>query len=261
MLRLPPRKPSPPVMAPQPVGDGVRPPPPPKLLAPPKTHLLPSKRNAIRYDWNEIFEEYLRSHQNKTPMSLKDIAIKYSIPYESVRNRSSIGKWPEKLKQRMQDYTDQVAQRMAAASNEVLDGLQKEFVGNELEIRTRHAQIARGMQAKATKRLISMPIEELTARDALAMLQLGITEERKAMGLPDVYVKGAEDMGSLHPEFKSVAAQMQDHKKIQGMGVALLKMMQQNAAMIVDAEEVEEAEQEALDTVGLSGEENGQEQG
>ena len=59
------------------------------------------------------------------------------------------------------------------------------MVETEIEIRQRQAQIARFLTDKALRRLINLPPEQLTKKEAIELVRLGLGEERKALGLPD----------------------------------------------------------------------------
>jgi len=184
-----------------------------------------------KINWWEVKEVWIQSHLQNAPMSLRDVAKKFKFEYNTIRNKSSAEKWKDELENRLREYEAIVTKKMHDRTNAVLDKLNEEFVGNELEIRQRHASVSRGIQAKAVKKLSSMPIEELSARDAIAMLKLGIDEERRALGLPDMFVKTDNDT-TISAEYKTLVAQIGDHNRIKSIGVQLLKFLKEKSTTL-----------------------------
>lgn len=184
-----------------------------------------------KINWWEVKETWVQSHLQDAPLSLIEVARKFKIEYVTVRNKSSAEKWREELEKRMKEYEEIVTKKMHERTSAVLDKMNEEFVGNELEIRQRHAAVARGLQAKAVKRLSTIPIENLKAMEAIAMLKLGIDEERRALGLPDVFVR-TDTVDAAHTEYKSLVEQMGDHARVKNMGVQLLKFLKEKATNV-----------------------------
>lgn len=184
-----------------------------------------------KYDWVHIKETYFQSYIQKSagavPMTLVALAKKFDVDYDYLRNRSSRQKWPEQLAERLKLFDQEVASRLAATRSAVTEQLQEEFVGNELEIRTRHAKVARGMQAKAVQKLINVKADELKPSEAIAMLELGMREERRAMGMSETYEKPSGE-GKLHPEYKDIQQQMGDHSQVSRRAAALLKALKES---------------------------------
>lgn len=180
-----------------------------------------------KIDWIMIKEEWFESHLQKRGLNFRQLAERNNISWQQVRNKASTEGWTEQLEKRLAAYDLEVAERMKHARTAVTEKLQEEFIGNEFEIRKRHAQVSRGIQGKALQRISSIPIEEMKLSDAIALLKLGMEEERRALGMPNDYVAPSE-AGKLHPEFKSVADQEKDHAKIAKAAGRLLEILRRS---------------------------------
>lgn len=186
--------------------------------------------------WDALREEYFEAIMAGKVVTLHAMAIKYGVNHQSVRNKSSKEKWPAQLEAKKKEREQLVAEKLAERTSLALDQLNQEFVTSEVEIRKRHALMARGLQVRAVKRLKEIPLEAFTARDALTMLKMGLEEERRALGLPEYYVQ-ERDEDKHHGEYKSVAEQIGGHKKIQSIGMQLLKALREQA----DTYDIEDA--------------------
>ena len=69
----------------------------------------------------------------------------------------------------------------------------EQVVEREVDIRQRHARLARSLQQAAIERLMAIKPSELSRKLAIEMLRLGITVEREALGLGDVAPKLFDD--------------------------------------------------------------------
>lgn len=166
---------------------------------------------AKHIDWEKLRADYLAENikQGKDkPFTLKQLAVRWHIPYKTVRNRSSQEGWTEQLHLKLQEQHVAVVNKVSEA--EVL---------NEVEIRTRQAAISRVVLDKALRRLEMVPAEELTKREAIELLKLGLTEERKAAGLADRFEMTAEAPGSL---FMAVDERLKNHRRIELLAMRVL---------------------------------------
>lgn len=188
------------------------------------------KKRRDKIDWIMIREQWMESHIQKKGMNFRQLAAANDISWAQVRNRASQEDWTGQLELRLQHYDQEVARRLGAAANAVTEKLQDQFIGNEIEIRRRHAKAARGIQGKALERIATMSIEEMKPSDAIAMLKLGLEEERRAMGMPNDYVAPAET-GRIHPEFRTVQEQERDHGKIAKAAGAILAALREAGKM------------------------------
>lgn len=213
--------------------------------AKPKRAPIPRGKRS-KYDWMNIHKTWEEAALAGKPMTLDQLADEFKVARSSVYNKSAKGKWTSELAFKMTNRDTIVASALQTRSELAIAKLQESFIGDEFEVRKRHALMAKGMQAKAIRRLQDIDSKDLRPSDALAMLKLGLDEERRALGLPEVYdpAKGGKSDDS-HPEYKPLVQQMQNHKQVQAMGVELLKRLQKLGQPISDANILKE--------VGLGG--------
>jgi hypothetical protein len=183
---------------------------------------MPKKQHS---SWREIKDEWMLSRLAGKPVSVAELAKRYNISEGTIRNRSSSEKWSAELSDRMESQEAVLSRAMVERSEAALEELRRDFIGSEIEVRRRHAIMARGMQLKAVQRLTLLPPDQLSARDALAMLKLGLDEERRALGYAETYV--APKSTPLNAEYNEEVVRMADHEQIKTMGVAFLKLLQQ----------------------------------
>lgn len=182
--------------------------------------------------WDQLREEYFERMLNGDPITLKDLAEKYGFSHNTVKEKSSDQKWAKQIIKLKEQREQLIGEKLAERTSLVIDKLNDDFATNEVEIRRRHALIARGLQIRAVKRLKEIDMKDFGPRDALAMLKLGLDEERRALGLPEFYVGGFED--KAHPEYRPVAEQIGGHKKVQAIGLMLLKALKDQTQDIED---------------------------
>lgn len=207
-------------------------------------------KRSSRIDWVALKETWMRAHMNNESMSLEEAGKMYGASKSTVWNRSSQERWAEELAFRIKNRDDIVGEAIKARSEEAMARLQEDYVTNEAEIRKRHAMIARGVQAKAVRRLQAVKIEDMKVSDAISLLKLGLDEERRALGLAEVYdpTGGTAAGNTLPAEYKPLTLQFAEHKKTQELGVELLKRLQ-SIARARSPTEVSDAV--ILDAVGL----------
>ncbi len=130
-------------------------------------------------NWTAIYLCWLTENLKRdrtTPYTLEDVAKKFGAAYKTVRTHAGKEKWNQKLQA-----------KIIQQNQEVLYTVQEQEVLSEVEIRIRQAQISRQLLDKGMRKLDLVPIEELTVRQAIALVKLGLLEERKALGLADKY--------------------------------------------------------------------------
>ena len=165
-----------------------------------------------KVDWAKVKSDYITENikQGKDKsFTLKDLSIRWNIPYKTIRNRSSKEGWNEQLQQKLQEQHAAVVNKVSEV--EVL---------NEVEIRTRQTAITRVVLDKALRRLEMVPAEDLTKREAIELLKLGLTEERKAAGLADKFEMTAEAPGSL---FMAVDERLKNHRRVELLAMRVLE--------------------------------------
>jgi hypothetical protein len=130
-----------------------------------------------KIDWSVVkadyFAENLKADKDQ-PFTLKELSVRWKIAYKTIRNRSSTENWNDELRDRITEQQVEILQK-------VQDGV----VETEVEIRQRQAQVARYLMDKALKRLVTISPEELTKKEAIELVKLGLGEERKALGFAD----------------------------------------------------------------------------
>lgn len=186
--------------------------------------------------WESLREEFLELSITGKDIHWPTLAAKYGFEPQTVRNRASRQKWYSEIPKRRAERENILETKLTERTSMALDQLNKDFATNEAAIRKRHAAVARGLQVRAVKRLQEIDMKDFGPRDALAMLKLGLEEERYAMGMPQVF-EGAKDL-TAHPEFQPLAQQMGGHKKVQQVGMLLLEALRSTtvADAISDAE-------------------------
>lgn len=188
----------------------------------------PVKKHTTFLDWVELREEWILSQLigGSKALTLNQLADNHGIGHSTVYNKSSHQKWGAILDERKKANDNVVVKTLADRSERAIDIVQLDFANREAEIRYRHVQMAKGLQAKAMKRIGAVDIDKITVRDALTMLQIGINEERYAMGMPETYNAPPRNDG-LHPEYKPLVQQLQGHRKVQDVAIELLKKLKE----------------------------------
>lgn len=197
---------------------------------PTPTHIV-ERREAEQSDavirkakWAAMKEEFIELSITGKDIHWPTLAGKYGFQPQTARNRASTQKWYGEIETRRKEREDLLETKLAERTHLALDKLNEDFATSEAQIRKRHALMARGLQVKAIEAIKGMKPSELSPKDAIAMLRLGMEEERFAMGMketadPDNAVKG-------HTEYNPVVEQMGGHKRIQGIAGVLLKALQ-----------------------------------
>jgi len=130
-------------------------------------------------DWALVKTDYMTENlmaDKDQPFTLKELSVRWKIAYKTIRNKASAEGWNDELRERIADQQMEILQRVKGV-----------MVETEVEIRQRQAQVARYLSDKALRRLISIPMEELTNREAIDLMKFSLGEERKALGLADRY--------------------------------------------------------------------------
>lgn len=170
--------------------------------------------------WASLKEEFLDLSLAGAHIHWPTLADKYKFDVNTVRNRASTQKWYAEIETRRKAREEILDTKLSERTAMALDELNRDFATNEAAIRKRHATMARGLQGRAIARLKEIPLSEFTARDALAMLKLGIDEERFAMGMSQTFE------GSSAPppntQYQPLVDQIGGHQKVQKIGMLLL---------------------------------------
>lgn len=137
-----------------------------------------SKKTRSKINWHAIREDYLVRNLDKKEgktYTIVDLSKEWGVSAKQIHIHAKAGDWRGELRRRTQVISDA---RIEAHT----DGLMEE----QREIRKRHAMVAKGVIAKAGKKLgsIKKPEEELTVEQMVKMLAFGFTAEREAHGMP-----------------------------------------------------------------------------
>lgn len=178
-----------------------------------------------RAKWLSLKEEWIDCMVTNRPITWGLLAAKYGFIEQTVRNKASKEGWAAQVGARKAEQNALLEEKLTERTTGALEKLNQDFMTSEAAIRGRHATIARGLQAKAMRRLQDFDMKDFKPRDALAMLEIGLREERFAMGMKEIANPQVDDINKTNAEYKPVAEQMGGHKKVQQVGLALLRMV------------------------------------
>lgn len=141
-------------------------------------------------DWEALKQEWLGLNVEGN-VTLSEFADGKGLPRQTVANRASREGWAEALKVRQasKDLATQEALLQTHAKAQAVIAHQAEVsrivVSNEAETRLRLANAAEVMIRLGLQRLLNADPEDLTIKEAALLVQAGLSEQRKALGLAD----------------------------------------------------------------------------
>ena len=138
-----------------------------------------------RLTTEQIAEEFVQSHIEGNPATLKQLAMKHGRNYEALRKAAAKGKWSNRAAVASAERDAAVAEKMRQ-QNALTACLLGKTVKREVDVRRRHARVARGLQEAALQRLMAIRPDELSPKLAIEMLRIGVEVEREALGFGDV---------------------------------------------------------------------------
>lgn len=165
-------------------------------------------------DWAAVKADYLAENlmlEKQQPFSLKELSIRWKIAYKTIRNKASQEKW-----------NDELQERITQQQLDIIQNVQNSQVESEVEIRQRQAQVTRYLMDKAMKKLISIPPDELTKREAIELIKFSLGEERKALGLADKH----EISSTVNSDTPSVAEIISQHELGEALTGKLLSYLE-----------------------------------
>lgn len=189
--------------------------------------------------WASLKEEFIDAMLTGKPFHWPTMSAKYGFLSQTARNKASSGKWYAEIEQRRKVREEVLDKKLTERTHMALDTLNKDFATNEAAIRARHATIGRGLQSKAIGEIGKRDLTKASLSDLLRMVELGIREERFAMGLPDVAEAPVSDDETASSEFKPLQEQVGGHKKLQAVGALLLKELQKINKGTIPVQDVE----------------------
>lgn len=163
--------------------------------------------------WESIKADYFVQNlrqDKKKQFTLRELSVKWCVPYGTLRNRASDERWNEQLQEKVMEQ-----------NTEVVRQVQAEEVATETAIRRRQAKVSRVLSDLGLRRLQSIDPDRLTTREAIELVKLGLIGERQALGLartcafPSPIVDDKWDSVEInikkHREIQQVAKQLLDH--------------------------------------------------
>ena len=132
------------------------------------------KKGAPEFDWRTIKIDWLDKNLRvgQKPFTLKQVATKWNVAYGTVKNKAYRDGWRGQL-------ADFISDRDKRSLKEV----RNRAMWDETEVRLRQARMARVAMAKALKYIKA---SDLSPNQAITLLELGLEQERRALGIPDV---------------------------------------------------------------------------
>lgn len=121
----------------------------------------------------DFIAQNLARQPGEPPYTLRQIAEVYNISYNYLRIIAAKEKWSTELEARLEDKKRQAGER-----------IQRQAVLDEIEIRTRQATYARFASELAIRRLKLLDgkdIKQLSVRNAIELLKVGLAEERNVV--------------------------------------------------------------------------------
>jgi hypothetical protein len=177
--------------------------------------------------WASMKAEFIDASITGKPIHWPTLSAKYGFQSQTARNRASMYKWYAEIDEQRKKREEVLEAKMVERSTLAIEQLNKDFATNEAAIRSRHATIARGLQAKAVAALNGKDLGTFSPTELLKMLELGIREERFAMGMSEVAPEAANaGQEGTSTVFKPISEQVGGHKRMQEVGALLLKELQ-----------------------------------
>lgn len=161
--------------------------------------VLKGSRKVTSRDWPLMMEHYINKNIAATDgnkYTLGMTAAHYGVNSDDLRRVASEQRWKDKLEEAIKERDIQVRKKLADHRANVIINAQTLGPMTEARVRVQQSQIARMARDLAAKRLKKMKPDELTVSQAISLLQLGLAEERKSLGIPDKYEVHVEDEGS-----------------------------------------------------------------
>ena len=126
----------------------------------------PDSTAELEVSTDDIRQEFIQAHVMGHPINLKELAERYGRSHAGLRQAASKGGWSKQAAMA-------VAERDAHAAAKIQErtaltyAVMEEAVEREVDVRRRHAHLARVLQQVALERLVAITPKELTASTAL----------------------------------------------------------------------------------------------
>jgi hypothetical protein len=164
-----------------------------------------------KYNWELLYLCWLKKNLEgdlAKPYTYQDLGKEHKIPHKTIRNHAAKEKWQDKL-----------AQEKARIEQEIISTIQSSQITSEAKVRQRQAFDSRKLLDKAMAKLNAVKPEDLTIKQAIELAKLGLTEERKALGLPDRYE--VKNINQELPGTISVEKRIKRHERLDSLANSL----------------------------------------
>ena len=167
--------------------------------------------------WESIKADYFAQNlrRDKTrELTLQELSVKWCVPYGTLRNKASKENWGQRLHEKIKEQN-------ARAIAEV----QAEEVFTEAETRRRQAKVARLMRDLGLRRLRSVDPDDLSIKDAIELVKLGLVGERQALG----FARASTFPSPLLDDSKwePVEVKIREHRKVEGLAAELMEYLEE----------------------------------
>lgn len=172
-----------------------------------------------KINWDVVYLHWLSENlriDRVSPYLYKDLAKKFNIAEKTVRTHAAKGKWQNKLNEKLLEQ-----------KQEIVSKVQAQQIVSEAEIRLRQAEISQKMIDKAMVKFESISSEDLSVKQAIELIKIGMVEQRKALGLPDKYE--VTNLNKNSEEYVSVEARIKRFEKTDELAAKLLDYICDNA--------------------------------
>lgn len=145
-------------------------------------------RTGTRVLWGKFKKEFMSrnlSSDSEQHISVSALAREFNIVPKTAQNKAAKDKWYDELRGLKDLVTDDIKDAIFPNQHDVVTRIKADSINEEVAVRKRHLVIARNVLIKASMKLKNIKPEDLTIREALDFMKLGITEERRALGIPD----------------------------------------------------------------------------
>ena len=164
-------------------------------------------------NWKAVFIHWLTENLRrdlKSPYAYKELGKKFNIAHKTIRTHASKGKWQQKLNDKLKEQNQQIIAKV-----------QEQEIISEAEIRQRQASLSRKLIKKAMAKLDSIAPKDLTIKQAIDLVKLGLTEERKSLGMADKYE--VTNLNKPSGDYISVEARIKRFKEIDTLTAKLIE--------------------------------------
>ncbi|MFB2832976.1 hypothetical protein [Floridanema evergladense] len=136
-----------------------------------------------KYDWESLRKLYVSGEVNQlVELSRERTGSPINPPYTTLRQRAFEEDWTEQKKAYYRTLDTKTHTKLTEPSTEQVEQRTQELI-DASEAIARHLRLAKALQSVGFQGLKAINIESLSARDIVALIQLGADMERKALAL------------------------------------------------------------------------------